>query len=144
MISVKEFHKINDKCFEINGCKKINKNYIYEGHDVFIIFMIIKSNYSSCYYIDYNFVVKSIHSAVSIASLTVSDFDFILQPRLILHDGTTQLLLNNLTKESYEMNLKIDISNLIQRVERYGLVFIKELVKKEHYVVNQEVMKQLK
>lgn len=139
MISSKEFRKINDKCFVSKGFKKLNKFYVFETRNLFVIFIILRSYYSDCYYIDYNFIVKAAHPNTTTASISEDDFDFILQPRLTLNDGTAQLKLPNLIAQTYESNLCDSISSFIHEISLSDIDYLRKLLKNNvDFVVSQE------
>lgn len=140
MLSNKEFKSINNKCFTDLGCKKIKKYYVFETKNVFFVFIILKSNFCDCYYIDYNIVIKMAHSAITISMISEKEFDFVLQPRLTLCDGTVELKLDNLVGETYESNLKLTLENFVYRVNKSDLNAVNDIIGKENCIVRKETL----
>ena len=128
MITKKFFFSINDMSFLELGFKKIKKYYILETKNMFNIFMFLSSNYSDCYYIDYNVIIKAVHPSINLSNITEKQFDLVLQPRLTLCNGTVELRLNDLECEDYKSILKKTISHFIVKFERSDIKFLKEII----------------
>ena len=85
----KEFLKVTKNCFEKCGCISDRKRFVYDADKLYVVFILLRSNYSDCYYIDYNFSIKALHPKFTLKD---DSLDFILQPRLTLINDTTEFL----------------------------------------------------
>ncbi len=131
MFTNNEFKKVTENCLYNKGFKKAKKSiYYFETQDLFLCIIILRSNYSECYFLDYNFIIKAAHPDFSIISVTDKDFDFILEPRIKLKNGIVNLVPEELTME-YEIILSETIDSIIDEIKRLGSDYIKTILKKK-------------
>jgi len=131
--------EITARVFETENCKQQKKQFIYEHKDIYVIFMLIKSNYSDCYFIDFNCSIKALHQKFIISE---ENYDIVLQPRITLLSGVTQLKFEEMDKEKYEKILLETITDILHKVNKEGLVFVKKL-EKEGYVLEKKAKEYL-
>lgn len=125
----KTFLKTINDCFKRQGCFKVKRKYVFRTQNTFVAFMVIRSDYCDCYYIDYNFVVKGAHPDVTIETVSERDFDMVLQPRLKLADGSVELKPEDLSQRVFELNLNASISHILKQMQSRDLDYIRALLK---------------
>ena len=104
-----EFIDITSQCFAEQNCVQNKKQFAYEHENMYLVFILIKSNYSDCYYIDYNCSLKTLHPKFDFSD---TYYDIILQPRLTLSNGITQLKYEEMDALKYEEILRKTIKKI--------------------------------
>lgn len=125
----KDFLKTINDCFKRQGCFKVKRKYVFRMQNMFVAFMVIRSDYCDCYYIDYNFVVKGAHPNVTVETVSERDFDMVVQPRLKLADGSVRLKPEDLSQRVFEQNLNASISHVLKQMQSMDLDYIRALLK---------------
>ena len=130
MLTNIEFKKITEKCLYNKGFKKTKRRstYYYETQDMFLCIIILRSYYSECYFLDYNFIIKAVHPDLSIMSIKDEDYDLIGGPRIRLKNGIVNLIPEELTME-YENILSETIDPIIDELNKFGIDYIKKVLK---------------
>ena len=123
----KEFLKVTKNCFEKCGCISDRKRFVYDADKLYVVFILLRSNYSDCYYIDYNFSIKALHPKFTLKD---DSLDFILQPRLTLINDIVQIKYLELNESDYEYSLINTIKNLIESITDNNFKFLIQLQKK--------------
>ena len=119
-----EFLEMTKKGFNLFGFKQHKKIFTYEHEEFFIHFILLRSNYSDCYYLDINCSIKALHEDIMPED---KYFDFVGQPRITILDGPCQLKPEELNAEKYRVTLHNTIKTVLGNINKKGLSFIKEL-----------------
>ena len=130
----KEFKVITTKCFTAHGCEAHKKNFVYEHKDMYIIFMLNKSYYSDYWFFDFNCSIKALHTELIFIDPDAANesHDFGLPPRLNLDEiSPIALVPEKLDANKYEDALDKTLKNFLEKVNKKGLEFIKEIYKKK-------------
>ena len=128
----KEFLESAGNVFRMLGCKQYKKKFVYEHEDVYITFMLVKSNFSEAYYHDFNCTIKRLHPEIKPSEISEKDFDFILQPRLILLPNTVSVKPDEFDIEEYKKSLQNTLEIFLKNVNEKGLRLIKDYEKEGH------------
>ena len=126
MMTKQEFIKSTAKVFESFGCKRHKKVFSYEHEDFYLFFILIKSNYSDCYYLHINCAIKGLHSVIAPKE---EYYDLLSYPRITLLNGIWQLMPEELEADKYEEVLRKTIEVILERVKKRGIRFVKDLEK---------------
>ena len=111
------------------NCKqyKKTKTFSYEQEEFFLFFILLRSNYSDCYYLDINCSIKALHLELT---PEINNCDLVGQPRIkLLDDRTCQIKPEELEKNQYELNLYNTIKTILANADKNKLLFVKNLEK---------------
>lgn len=122
-----EFIIVTTQCFEKFNFIRLNRLFAYKHKDFYIIFILFRSNYSNCYLLDYNCSIKALHNDNYFLE---ENWDIVLRPRVTLTNGATQIKPEEYERKEYEGSLMMTINNLLNKINKKGLNFIKKLEKK--------------
>ena len=117
-------------CFKMFGCKQYKKKFVYEHEEVYITFMISRSNFSEAYYHEFNCTIKCLHPEIKPSEISVKDFDFVVRPRLVLAPKMIPMELYKLDVKEYEKLLHSKLESFFKSVNERGLMFIRDHEKK--------------
>jgi hypothetical protein len=126
----KEFLETSGTVFRALGCRQYEKRFIYEHEEMYVAFILVRSNFSEAYYHEIDCVIKELHPEIKPSEILERDFDFILRPRLILSPKMIPLELGEINIEEYERSLRDTLENFLKSVDEKGLKIIQDYEKK--------------
>jgi len=125
----KEFLESSGNIFIMMGCKQYKKKFVYEHEDMYITFILTKSNFSEAYYHEFNCTIKSLHPGIKPSDITEKDFDLLSYPRLRLSPKTIAIKLSEVDAREYEKLLQNSLEDFLRIVNKKGLMLIKDYEK---------------
>lgn len=145
-----EFKKILQICTEKVGFKYCKKNYYYQNEEIIIVVNTQKSNYDDSFYINYGFLLRTIHDNLDYPNISdcdiigrfvnntndTTEFDF--QLPMLVSDKLMECLNSNIN------NIIIPVIN--EGIKKYFKLFpkalftakrdLKEYLEKEGFTYN--------
>ena len=132
----KEFIDSTNRFFQSHNFIRKGRKFAFELNDMFVVFVLLKSYYCDCYYIDYNISLKELHKEFDFSDKC---FDIILRPRLTLADGKVQLKPEEMENDEYINALQPTVTKLLDKISADGVKFLKRL-QKQGFVIEKEAM----
>jgi len=116
-----KFLEITRACFKEYGFKILKNTFILELSELYVIAEVIRSNYSDCFYIDYNYSIKALHSEPFMKG---RNYDLVGYPRIVTKE-VGMLDERTLDKDIYLKFLNKIIKYYFDPIKQQGLKFIK-------------------
>jgi hypothetical protein len=133
-VKKEEFLETSAAVFKMLGCKQYGKKFVYEHSEMYITFMLSRSNFGDAYYLDFNCTIKSLHPGLTPSDISVKNYDFIAHPRLILAPKMVPLRLDELDVKEYEKMLQNKLEIFLKSVDKKGLILIKDYERKGEFL----------